>query len=287
MSDRVNLLRKSVNIPKACRERYVPLEHPALAGWKRAAVVYSGISDLVPGYSIVNLRPPAVMLIATTAGRGWAATPAGTVALEPGSCFIGVPGESVGWGIDGDHWRIVWWYLKPVGLWKPLATPRGVLRPYPRADLLAMLMDGLLDRLGGDGAVDRDLARLHGDSLLLHLRELAGAAPAAGDADPFASLWQEVGRSLHEPWSVPTIAARLGISASSLQREARRRFGRSIHQELVRLRMEHAREALRRTAYPLQAIAELVGFADPYTFSAAYRRWAGRPPSAERRLSRR
>lgn len=286
MVDRVSLMRKSVSIPAACRERYVPLEHPAVAAWRRSAVVFSGSSELVPGYRIVDPRPAALMLIATVGGRGWAATPAGRVALEPGSLFVGVPGEPVGWGVDGGGWRIAWWYLQPTAPWRGLLRARGGPRPCAQAPLLGTLLDGLLDRLAQDGAGAGDFARLHADSLLLHLRELAdAAAPPAEDA--FAALWREVARNLHDEWPVPALAARLGISASSLQREARRRFGRGIHQELVRLRMEHARQALRRTAYPLQVIAELVGFADPYTFSAAYRRWAGRPPSTERRPGRR
>lgn len=286
MSDFVSFMRKSVTIPAACRERYVSREHPAMAGWKRAAVSYCGVSDLVPGYRIINPKPPELMLIATTDGRGWAATPAGTVALDPGSLFIGVPGEPVGWGIDGDSWRIVWWYLRPTALWRALIAPHGSLRRYARADLLARLVDDLIDRLAGPSDIDHEMARLHADTLLLHLRELAGAAPAVPDADPFGSLWQEVARNLSEPWSVPGLAARLGLSVSSIQREAKRRFGRSLHQELIHLRMAQAQQTLRRTTYPLAVIAELVGFADPYTFSAAYRRWSGKPPSVER-LSRR
>jgi len=286
MVDRVNLMRKSVSIPAACRERYVPLDHPSVGAWRRSAVVFSGSSELVPGYRIVSTRPDAIMLIATVGGRGWAATPAGTVVLKPGSLFVGVPGEPVGWGVDDGSWRIAWWYLQPTAPWRGLLQPRGGLRPYAQVPLLATLLDALLDRLARGGTEDGDFARLHADSLLLHLRELADVSAPLIE-DDFAALWREVTRNLHDDWPVPALAARLSVSASSLQREARRRFGRSIHQELVHLRMEHARQTLRRTAYPLEVIAELVGFADPYTFSAAYRRWAGRPPSAERRINRR
>jgi len=282
MSDTVNVMRKTFNIPTACRERYVPTAAPEMSGWRRSTIGLSGISELVPGYRITNPRPTDLMLIATLGGRGWAATPAGTIALTPGSLFIGVPNEPVGWGIDGERWRLVWWYIRPTAQWRTLITAHATLRPCPHAALLGELQDQLITRLAGTSDRDHEIARLHADSLLLHLREIAGEKTVAIDDDSFATLWQQVARNLNEPWSVATLAQRLGLSVSSLQREAKRRFGRSIHQELIGLRMTQARHILQRSNYPLAVIADMVGFADPYTFSAAYRRWAGKPPSAER-----
>lgn len=282
MSDTVNVMRKKFSIPAACRERYVPPGHPVMSGWQQSGVFFAGISDVIPGYHIVNPRPLDLMLIVTLGGRGWAATPAGTIALEPGSLFIGVPNEPVGWGIDGTHWRLVWWYIHPTAQWRSLISAHGSLRQCPQAALLGELQDQLITRLAGTSDRDHEIARLHADNLLLHLREIAGATASTADDDHFATVWQHVTRNLNEPWSVPTFAHRLGLSISSVQREAKRRFGRSIHQELIALRMTYAQQVLQQTDYPLAVIAEMVGCADPYTFSAAYRRWAGKSPSAER-----
>ncbi len=114
------------------------------------------------------------------------------------------------------------------------------------------------------------------------MSELAGSSAVEG-GDAFAALWREIGGSLHERWPLRAMARRLGCSPSTLQRECRRRCGHGAHRELLRLRLGHAREVLRATAYPLRVVAELVGYADPFTFSAAYRRWAGHAPSTERR----
>jgi AraC-like DNA-binding protein len=281
MAERISIMRKSVTIPAACRERFVPLDHPLLVRWRRAGVTMSGVSELSPGYGITAPAPTEIMLIVTTGGSGWASTTAGTVALEAGSVFIGVPGEAVGWGIAGASWHMAWWYLEPLALWRPLVDGGGGLRGYQRGALLEALVRDLIDRLGDAGGGEDDLARHHADAILLLLRELSGTSLEAPD-DPFTTLWREVAGSLQEPWTVPSLARRLGQSPSTLQRACRRRFRHGAHHELLRLRMRHARDVLHRTAYPLRMVAELVGYADPFTFSAAYRRWAGHSPRAER-----
>ena len=78
-------LRNSVSIPRACRERFLPLAHPAAAAWRLAGATLCGISDLITGYRIGASAPRDIMLIATVAGRGEAVTPAGRVELAPGS----------------------------------------------------------------------------------------------------------------------------------------------------------------------------------------------------------
>lgn len=265
MVDPVFCMRKSVRIPAACRERFAPLARPAFAAWRRAGIVLAGVSDLVPGYAIADPRPPHVMVIATAAGGGWAVTPEGRVDLPPGSLYAHQPGSPVGWGIAGDSWRIVWWYLEAAPRWQQWSDRAPAV-------LLAHLLD---DLIGRDGRLAEDGAGL----LLHHLESLAAPAPPT---DRFAALWREVEQSLEDDWSLEAIAARLGVSVSAAQRLARAHLGGPPHRALVSLRLARAQELLRRTSYPLAAIAERVGYADPFAFSNAYRRWAGRPPSAER-----
>lgn len=274
-------MRRTVNIPPRCRERYIPLEHPALPGWRRAGVQFSGLSELVPGYRIANPLPAWVMVIATVAGAGWVVTPQAQHALTPGTLFVGVPGQPVGWGIDEGRWRIVWWYLQPAARWRAWCGDNGVFGPCPQAGLLDTLMGDLLDRAA---LPDDDLAPLTGELLLRHLAQLA-TAPESGPADDaarFAELWREVARQPQEDWTLERLAQRLDLSISTVQRVARAQLGMAPHRALVALRLGHARELLQRTSYPLATIAELAGYADAFTFSAAFRRWAGVPPSTLR-----
>lgn len=265
MVDPVFCMRNSVRIPAACRERYAQLERPAYASWRRAGVVMAGISDLAPGYAIANRRPPHVMLIATAAGAGWAVTPAGRVELTPGTFYAHQPGAPVGWGITGGSWRIVWWYLHAAPRWERWSD-------HAPATLLFQLFE---DLLGRDGGLAADSAGL----ILHHLECLAAPTPPGSR---FADLWREVEMHPEDDWSLEVLAQRLAVSVSSAQRMAREHLGGSPHRALVELRLARARELLRQTSYPVATIAERVGYADGFAFSNAYRRWAGRPPSAER-----
>jgi AraC-like DNA-binding protein len=290
MVNRSFCLRNSFTIPPACRERFVPLDHPAVAAWRAAGVTLSGVSEIVPGYAIANTRPQDLMLIVTVGGRGWAVNPDAEHDLVPGTLFIGAPGQAVGWGITGNAWRLVWWYLRPGPRWQGWDGTAGRLVPCPRAGLLAALVDDLLDRCRSGRAADGPLAELAAAAALAHLDDLAAgapeAAPAAGDAG-FARLWAEIRRDPQQDWSAPRIAERLGVSLSTLRRVARKELGgSSLHQALIRLRLGHARELLERTDYPIRVIAGLAGYADAFTFSAAFRTWAGVPPKALRRAHR-
>lgn len=271
-------MRKSVSIPAACRERYVHLEQPAYAAWRQAKIRWSGVSDLVPGYRIANPRPSDVMLIATVGGAGFAVTPTAGHALIPGTLFIGVPGQSVGWGISGPTWKIVWWYLRPDPRWQAWLRPLGLLRSCPHAGLLADLTDDLLLRSDSDAIV----ARATADLILEHLRALASGSGEAPVGRGFAELWQEVERQPQDDWSVPVLARRLGVSVSTCQRLARAHLGQAPHRALVALRLGRARQLLEQTRYPLATIAELTGYSDAFTFSAAYRAWSGTSPSTAR-----
>jgi AraC-like DNA-binding protein len=286
MVNRSFCLRNSVTIPPACRERMVPLDAPVTTAWRTAGIIYSGVSEIVPGYSISNAKPPDIMLIATVGGHGWLVTPDAEFDLLPGTLYIGPPGQAVGWGIHGNAWRLVWWYIRPLPRWRGWRGGKGRLLPCPRAGLLAALVDDLLDRCRSGRPADLPLAQVGADVVLAHLDDLAAEADDA-TAEPanagFQKLWAEVRRDPQQDWSAPRMADRLGVSLSTLRRIAHRELrGASLHQELMKLRLGHARELLERTEYPIRVIAGLAGYADAFTFSAAFRKWAGVPPTALR-----
>jgi AraC-like DNA-binding protein len=283
MVDHSWYLRKKVSIPAACRERYVPLGHDALAGWRDAGIGFSGVSDLVPGYAISNPRPVQIMVIATIAGRGTLITPGGELRLEPGTLLVAPPGLPVGWSIDGSAWSLAWWYLEPRPRWQAWLGDQPLLVPCPQGSLLAALLLDLIDRCARH-AEDDGVLRATADLALRHLIALADPRQRIGDQveQRFAALWAEVHTQPHLDWSLDRIARQLGISVSTAQRVARQQLGKPAHHALVDVRLSRARDLLHRTAYPIGAIADLVGYADAFTFSSAYRRWAGHPPSAER-----
>lgn len=176
---------------------------------------------------------------------------------------------------DGDAGRLLVESLPPL----------LVVRPGP-GDRLRLATDLLSWELadptaGQQTAVDRLL-----DVLLVHLlRESFGRecelAPrwyaAADDPRVAAPL-----RALHErpehPWTVTELASVAGLSRAAFARAFTDLLGRTPMGYLTDLRMSLARDRLRDPSASLGRVAREVGYADPYSFAAAFKREHGVPP---------
>jgi AraC-like DNA-binding protein len=110
----------------------------------------------------------------------------------------------------------------------------------------------------------------------IHARRLAGVR--AGDARLWR-LWEEVEANLAHAWTVGELATRLAMSDEHLRRLCWREHQRSPMEHVLHLRMHRASTLLRTTQLKLDDLAQRVGFASVYSFSAAFKRWSGTPPS--------
>jgi AraC-like DNA-binding protein len=87
-----------------------------------------------------------------------------------------------------------------------------------------------------------------------------------------------------EPLSVAGLARHAGLSRFHFLRQFRRVFGTTPREQLVRVRLERARELLRRGATVTEACLG-VGFSSLGSFSTLFRKRFGKPPSHFRRLA--
>ncbi|MFD4255591.1 AraC family transcriptional regulator [Amycolatopsis thermoflava] len=156
--------------------------------------------------------------------------------------------------------------------------------------------DPVLDHLAAEVAVDAPgqqvvLDRLLDWLLVCTLREWfdrpGGEPPAwwAAQRDPV------VGRALRllhaepaAPWTVAALAERTGVSRSTLAKRFADLVGEPPLTYLTRWRMTLAADRLvTREAATIGEIARSVGYADPFGFSAAFKRVRGVNPSEFRR----
>jgi LacI family transcriptional regulator len=104
------------------------------------------------------------------------------------------------------------------------------------------------------------------------------------------TLVDETLRLIHRatpgPLTVGVIIRSIPCSRRSLEMRFRRALGRSIHQEIIRHRIDAARRLLRDTALTVAAIAAETGFANSQRFYAAFRGVQGVTPAAYRRSYR-
>lgn len=115
---------------------------------------------------------------------------------------------------------------------------------------------------------------------------------ATGPAWSVAMVDPQIGpalRAMHEapqePWTLVDLAARASMSRSAFTS----RFTTLVRQPpmryLAQLRMDIATDLLVRDQAPLASIARAVGYADPFGFSAAYKRVRGISPAQVRRAA--
>jgi LacI family transcriptional regulator len=82
------------------------------------------------------------------------------------------------------------------------------------------------------------------------------------------------------------IAREVGLSRSVLQRRFRAILHRSVHQEILNVRIRHARELLATTEISLAAVAERAGFKHQEYLGAVFRARIGRTPAQVREDAR-
>jgi LacI family transcriptional regulator len=84
---------------------------------------------------------------------------------------------------------------------------------------------------------------------------------------------------------VSDVVKAVGVSRTVLQRRFRTLLGRSIHDEIVRVRLVRARELLQQTDLPLGEIAERTGFRYQEYMGAVFRRRLRQTPGSIRKLA--
>jgi AraC-like DNA-binding protein len=130
---------------------------------------------------------------------------------------------------------------------------------------------------------------IDGDELGVQLLAIAGQFAAlqrrraTAPAEPAHALARQVLEVIHADYpqelSGSAISARLGYSYAYLERVFRATYGHSIHQELLRTRIQAAAHGL-QMGKPIKDIHGEVGFPDYYYFLKAFKRVQGVSPGA-------
>jgi len=115
------------------------------------------------------------------------------------------------------------------------------------------------------------------------LLELADARAQSAPSPPWLEpLLKDLEAAPFAP-DYPALAARHGLSLSSLRAHFRRARGVTLHEHVLQTRLSGARTLLAGTDLPIKTIAEQLGYRDVYYFSRQFRQYVGIPPLAYRR----
>jgi AraC family transcriptional regulator len=85
--------------------------------------------------------------------------------------------------------------------------------------------------------------------------------------------------------SIANLANACALSESNFARRFRISFGNSVHQRLITLRLDYAKQLLLQSKKPFAEIAQLSGFYDQAAFSRSFRRVERLTPSLWQRLN--
>ena len=86
--------------------------------------------------------------------------------------------------------------------------------------------------------------------------------------------------------TVDDVVSDVHISRSLLQRRFREALGRTLHEEIVRVRIDHAKFLLEESDMPIAVIAEKAGFNHQEYLGAVFKKKVGLTPVQYRQANR-
>lgn len=203
------------------------------------------------------------------------------IELGTGGLLLVKPGDWHEDQIDaGTRYRALWFRLAGGHLVRPDADPVRQAVPRCRTRWL-----GDLDRVTTSAEAGVEPARLDAEVAPL-VWILAALLPPEILAPPFAPVAAGFARDLDRAFArarpgtirVATLARELGMSQRSLERHCHDALGCGPANAYARWRIERAATLLLATDWPVRAVSDSLGFANPFHFSRAFARHHGRPP---------
>jgi AraC family transcriptional regulator of arabinose operon len=217
-----------------------------------------------------------LILIACSAGRGWAQVGNRRLSVQAGELLLIAPRVAHVYGADpADPWTISWVHCvgRSLAAWQRRLGPATV-RPLVDPAAWNHAHREVLDRLElGHGA-----AHLLAAAAALWGLLTAVAAPAAPAADPLTRALDVMRARLDGQVTVAELAAAAGWSVAHFATRFRARIGQPPLDHFLRLKMARAATLLAGTTLSVKAVAERLGYADAFYFSRSFRRIHGAGP---------
>jgi AraC-like DNA-binding protein len=308
--------RSTVTIPDGCHDDVVPLFDGRAEPLVSVGVTQVAVSALVAGYDWPGPDPRTHLVLATVEGRGRLLLDDREHELTPGTVAV-CPAHAPRHQRAEEAWRVVTIRIAATDPWRRLgelgpfvldgqdpyrfaAPVLGILGELPRAMTTVSgasqgrdPLDAFLNRFGAQlnldpgstgPSVPTEPFALYAIILRIQLEALLAGPPSVGDDERrLAGLWEAVRREPGRGWSVEMLARHLNVSRATLHRLVQRHHHNSPGSIVERIRMDHAAHLLVHGSMPIKAIASQAGYATPYSFSVAFRRARGCPPSEFRR----
>jgi len=252
-------------------------QYPA---FRQHGLVGIGWSEIRPPYRMVRNHPRAgsnpncCHVIVCCGGTGRVLADGGWKRLKPDQAYLTPPGKLHAFEPEGKAvWKTAWAiYAQPVEEKPIFDLPGPVVKQIDATPFL-----GLIHSIHREVHSMADPSMLHHltEALQLHVLRLRSSEPFDRRIGVLTSLIE--GAPSH-PWTVKELAARLHMSEEHLRRICLKWLDRSPMDHVACLRIQRAC-ALLHGDMKLQTIAEIVGYANAFSLSIAFKRLTGMSPS--------
>jgi len=269
-------LRETHNVGPHTRETIVRADDCPALRWYH--IRHVGIAHAAEPYRMVRTNLSGAYLLACFGGEGrilidgkWRACRGGSACLAPPHvlhAFHCIPAK---------HWEFCWVrYAHPDDQQRITSASSPVFANFDSLPLRSAIQ-GLHDEMR---AAKDPVAIQHWVELIQ--RYVQRFAQPWHIDNPLAKLWETVDRNLGEPWTVQKLCDLAHCSDEQLRRLCHRHLGRSPMHQVTYLRMRRAASLLEQTPDKIQSISNALAYSNPFTFSAAFKKWIGWSPSQYR-----
>jgi AraC-like DNA-binding protein len=236
----------------------------------------AGWTEAETGLTLVMSRPNTALVLISLSGAGEVLMAGGWQRCDAGMLYYCPAGQERGKrAMPEMPWQHAWVRWHEV----PAVPPRACSLFVAPWQALYASIEGLHHEEMEEGRPE--LIEKWADLIVDYARRLTSGEtrrPAT-----LRSLWEEVIEMPAFPWSMPVLAEKAALSDEALRLNCRRETGRAPMAQVAYLRMRLAASFLTVDYEPISVIAHRVGYADAYSFSTAFKRLMGLPPSEYRR----
>lgn len=175
----------------------------------------------------------------------------------------------------------------PEPLFKRLNIPLDTLFHPQRANFITGIVQEMESEFLAQKAESNELLSMKFKELFIKLSRALSDEPTTvvdlTTSERLRKLRSEVILSLSHPWTVAEMAKRIPLSESRFYSVYRAFYGTSPMDDLIRARIDSAKNALLFTEQPISAIAESLGYSNVTHFIRQFRNTTGNSPARYRK----
>ncbi len=259
------------------------------------AHIRAGHFDEGPGYT--NWRPTGSgdwLLLLTLGGSGTITHHGKRLQTERGDAVLFSPDcpQDYRTNARAGRWELLWSHFRPHAHWHAWLTWPAAFEDSDASTQpgLIQLGDGpalghvaaaLAEAVGYEGSALPNGQMFALNALERVLLRLDEANPQTGGApidDRIQRALRFMADHLAEPIDIPRLAKHVSLSPSRLGHLFKEELDLTPIQALEQQRIERARQLLELSAHPIQQIARMVGFANPFYFSLRFSKHTNQSP---------